>query len=610
MDENLSTTQVVPDFIFGTLATDTLRIESLIRERKGLWHDAQLDPPDPLPEEPIAVRLAVGPDVPADRATLYYTTDGSVPRGSRGQAERGTALAMKPVATTWETLVWGYRDLWQGIIPPQPDGVEVRYILEAWQSTGPGSWYAGQGDGPQVYGFIVDREAVPEWIRDAVIYQIFVDRFAPDPGTDFERPTDPLGGFYGGTLRGILSRLDYLADLGVTCLWLSPIFPSPTHHGYDATDYGTVEPRLGNEADLQMLLDGAHRRGMRVILDFVANHLSRQHPAFVEAQRDRESETAQWFTFEEWPSRYRSFFGVPEMPQINTDHPAARAYLIEHAQRWLRFGVDGFRLDYANGPSHAFWSAFRAATRAVKPDSVTLGEVVETSELQRSYVGRMDGTLDFLLLEALRGFFSFRRLAPSQFDAFLRRHLAFFPESLILPSFLDNHDMNRFLWTVGGDVRRLRLAALCQFTLPGPPIIYYGTEVGLSQNRDVRYPDGSGHPEEARLPMVWDDRQKSDLLTYFRKLINLRREGGSAWREARRTELIDDERGLYAYSCGDFIVVLNNHPAEATIVVDAWRGAALALSTEPALSWHPAKCELRLPPFAGACLRRSLPPFS
>ena len=127
-----------------------------------------------------------------------------------------------------------------------------------------------------------------------------------------------------------------------------------------------------------------------------------------------------------------------------------------------------------------------------------------------------------------------------------------------MPSFLDNHDMNRFLWVVGGDVRRLKLAALCQFTLPQPPITYYGTEVGLSQVRDVRYADGSGHPEESRLPMLWGDAQNSDLLDLYRKLGALRQATPATWRSHRTTLLADDATGLYVYRCNDTLVVLNN----------------------------------------------------
>ena len=333
---------------------------------------------------------------------------------------------------------------------------------------------------PRVYAYVVDSEQQPEWLQEAVIYQIFVDRFAPDPGSEFAQPPN-RNGFYGGTLAGIRDKLDYLAELGVTCLWLTPIYPAPSHHGYDATDYGAVEPRLGNLEDFERLTDAAHALGMRIVLDYVANHLSNEHPAFLAAKQDRDAETASWFRFYDWPNDYDTFLGVRTMPRLATDDAGARAYLIDNACRWLDRGADGFRLDHAHCATHAFWSSFRAATRATRPDSATFGEVTDTPVVVRSFTGRMDGTLDFTLLEVLRQFFGFHALLPSEFDRFLRRHFAFFGESLTLPSFLDNHDMNRFLFSVGGDVRRLKLAALCQFTLPGPPIIYYGTEVGLSQ---------------------------------------------------------------------------------------------------------------------------------
>jgi glycosidase len=285
------------------------------------------------------------------------------------------------------------------------------------------------------------------------------------------------------------------------------------------------------------------------------------------------------------------------MPVINTDSPAARTYLIEHAQRWLQRGCDGFRLDHADGPTHAFWSAFRAATRAVKPDSVMLGEIIETSLLQRSVTGRMDGCLDFLLHQALRRFFSFDLINPTQLDSFLQRHFDYFSTNYVQPSFLDNHDVNRFLWTVHGDKRRLRLAALFLFTLPGPPIIYYGTEVGLNQRNDV------GRMEEARLPMPWrDEDQDKDLLVYYKALIALRHQGGTVWRNSRQTLLIDDERNLYGYACGPYAVILNNSLQTVTISLNDWQGADLVFVTETDVAWK--NSALILPPFAGACLRQ------
>jgi glycosidase len=273
---------------------------------------------------------------------------------------------------------------------------------------------------------------------------------------------------------------------------------------------------------------------------------------------------------------------------------------VEHAQRWIERGCDGFRLDHADGPTHAFWSAMRAATRHANPNSVMLGEVIETPLLQRSFSGRMDGCLDFLLHQTIRRFFSFDLITATQFDSFLQRHFDYFPANYVQPSFLDNHDVNRFLWTVRGDKRRLRLAALCQFTLPGPPIIYYGTEVGLSQENDV------GHLEEARLPMPWEnDDQDQDLLSFYKALIMFRRQTGFVWCDPRQTLLIDDEHNVYAYACDPYAVVLNNSPQAAAIPLPHWQNAELVLATEADVAWKPDQGELILSPFAGGCLRRS-----
>ena len=178
------------------------------------------------------------------------------------------------------------------------------------------------------------------------------------------------------------------------------------------------------------------------------------------------------------------------------------------------------------GATHAFWSAFRVATRRAKADAAIFGEITDTPALMRSYTGRMDGVLDFHLLDLLRGFFAFQSIAVSQFDRAVRQHFAYFGQALVLPSFLDNHDMNRFLWIANGDTRRLKLAALCQFTLPQPPIVYYGTEVGLSQRQAV------GRLEEARLPMLWDEQQDRDLLDFYQRLIHLRRQTSATWSTA------------------------------------------------------------------------------
>ncbi|NTU83924.1 MAG: alpha-amylase [Chloroflexales bacterium] len=629
---------VSSDFIFGTMATDARRLGYLRAELAGVSHRHRIEPLDPEPGQPVTLSVTLGPAVAADRLTIYYTTDGAAPGGRRGAPDPGTfAVACERLASVWDTLLWAYTEEWQGTIPPQPIGTTVRYRIEAWSTCDECSAMAseivgstagdgtvlgdvGPGDtnlrelgrefsltfvrGARTFAYRVDEERTPAWLRDAIIYHVFVDRFAPGGGRSFATPATPMG-FYGGTLAGVTEQIDYIAALGVGAIWLSPIFPSPSHHGYDATDYFSVEPRLGTGAELRALLAAAHARGIRVLLDYTANHFSSSHPVFQSALRDPASPYRDWFTFTSYPDTYVSFFGVADLPQINSDHPAARRFMIEPALYWLQQGVDGFRLDYTIGPSHAFWTDFRAATRAARADSATMGEAVDTAEILRSYTGRFDGCLDFLLLQALRLFFAFGELRPSQFATFLQRHLSAFPPGLLMPSFLDNHDMNRFLWVSRGDVRRLKLAALCQYTLPHPPIVYYGTEAGLSQERDVRHPDGSGHPEESRLPMLWGEAQNDDLLAFYRRLGALRRETAQVWRGPRRTIFLDDARGHLGHLCGEpgaeHLVAINNGPADARIALPDGRcSLAFATTADAAVSG----ATLSLPAYGGAVLRQ------
>ncbi len=587
-------TNVTQDFIFGTMATDALRLAAIQAEGRSVHHGNRIVPVDPEPDQPVQLWVSVGTDVSADSVVAYYTLDGSEPDGESSQVvfERGQVV--------WDTLLWGYRQEWFGTIPAQPAATLVRYRIAAVARNGTLAWadpdpLTGEA---MTFAYHVDREPVPSWIRDAVIYHIFVDRFSPGAGRDWNM-AHTLGDIWGGTLRGVIERLPYLQQLGVSCLWLSPVFPSPTHHGYDATDYMHVEPRLGTDDDLRELFAAAHALGMRVLLDYVANHISNEHPAFLRAIADPNAPERSWFTFERWPDEYRSFFGVKSMPQLNNESPGAREYIVSAARYWLEQGADGFRLDYANGPSHAFWAYFRAATRAQKPDSFTVGEIVETAELQRSYQGRLDGVLDFLLLQHMRAFFAFDTITTSAFDSFLRRHLAYFSNDFVLPSFLDNHDMNRFLWVVGGDIRRLKIAALCQFTLPHPPIIYYGTEVGLNQTHDLQYPDGSRRMEESRGLMPWDAEQNADVLQFYTQLIAVRRQQPNLWRGTRRILALHDA-GLYVVAVeaatASAIVALNRSHVEQR--VDVPTALNLTLSTEDGVVYQGQV--LTLPPFSGA----------
>jgi 1,4-alpha-glucan branching enzyme len=332
---------------------------------------------------------------------LYYTTDGSDPAGAFGQAENGRAIPMQPARTEWNTLDWGYIRHFRAQVPGQPEGTVVRYRLSAGEDAQL-EIFADQG---AYYAFLVADDPVPAWTRSAVVYHIFIDRFSPEDGKAWAQP-DRLDGFFGGTLRGIIDRLDYIQELGANTLYLSPIFPSDSHHGYNATDYFSIEPRLGTLEDFRELLDRAHARGMRVLLDFVPNHWSDQHTSFQQAIADPSSPYRDWYIFSDYPNEYDGFFGVKCMPRINLRNPAAREHMLAAVRYWLELGVDGFRLDYAVGPTPDFWADFRKTVRSARPDAWSFGEVVDPPDAQLAFEGLLDGCLDFMLLEGFRQTFA------------------------------------------------------------------------------------------------------------------------------------------------------------------------------------------------------------
>jgi len=559
------------DFIFGGIERDEEALNAAERNRwRGIRHLHAIQPLDPRPGQPVTITVFVGPDVNIDQVSAYVSSDDHYPTGRRGVAEHGFSVALQRVQIQWQPLIWNYVEIWQAQLPAQPTGTRVHYCVEGWCSYDAtvSVWsrepnLERTAEQPALYGYHVDEFETPRWAHEAITYHIFVDRFT---GVENRWLTAAeLNSFTGGTLRGVIDQLDYLVDLGVTVLWLSPIFRTPTYHGYDTSDYFTVDPRFGTNDDLRELVTIAHARGLRVLLDFVANHTSVEFAPFVEAQHNPASAYRDWFSFDPvYKHGYRGFFDEASMPQLDTDHPAVRHFLINAARYWLReYDVDGYRLDYAAGPSHAFWSEFRAACRQVKPDCWLFGEVTLAGDALRTYTGRLDGCLDFAFARNVRLLCASTQPAITigQFANAIERGRAFFSaagdaSNFTLPTFIDNHDMNRFLWMVGNDKDRLRLAAGLLFALGGSPVIYYGTEVGLSQPR----PKGPWR-EEARHPMLWGAAQDQALLADFKAWIRVRRQHPALAYGGFITHLLDALRRLWllerAYADDRVLVAIN-----------------------------------------------------
>ncbi|HWV24836.1 MAG TPA: alpha-amylase family glycosyl hydrolase [Thermomicrobiales bacterium] len=529
-----------PDVIFGTLTADEQRLNAIRERLHGLWHGARITPRDPEPGDDVTISVTVGTDLSIKGMVVRFTTDGSMPDAS------SPALRAQSAGSRWETLVRGYIEEWTARIPAQENDTLVQYRIQALTETGETVWADTDPETgePGLFAYNVDTAQVPRWLRQAVIYRVIVDHFASGSGTS-------LNDTHGGTLEGLLSRLDHIADLGATAIWLSPVFPS----GGDATDYTAVAPRLGTEADLRAAIDAAHARGIRVLLDLVTN----------------------------------------DAPDATADT------LIDAARYWLERGVDGFHLDDTNGSSLAFWSRFRRALLEMKPDAVLIGESAGSAETMALYDGRLDGMLDLLLLQQIRAFFALGTISSDAFWRFLSRHLAWMPAGLTLPSLLDHDNMNRFLWIVKGDTRKLKIAALVQCALPHPPVIFYGTEVGLSQRHDLENPDGSRRLEESRMPMIWGASQNRELRSFYRALIHWRKSQTIFATSPMLVHAGDD--GLLVFRSGQWFIAVNRSEDEIAIDFARHGEVWLALGTEFDVQLHGSA--LQLPAMSGAILRAS-----
>jgi neopullulanase len=373
---------------------------------------------------------------------------------------------------------------------------------------------------------------VPAWAAETVFYQIFPDRFArsgrvPAPGLFEDWAAPPTqAGFKGGDLYGVVDRLDDLADLGVTGLYLNPVFTAASNHRYNASDYLEVDPLLGGDDALRGLLDAAHERGIRVLLDGVFNHSGRGFFPFQHViEAGARSPYRDWFYLDPdvldghrgidpYPTGdpeghhlragYRSWWNIPSLPKLRVQHPPLREFLFQVAEHWLRFGIDGWRLDVpADVEDPTFWPEFRRRVRAVKPDAYLVGEI--WSESPEWLLGdRFDALMNYPLGLAILGFASAGQLNQEAIDgqADYRRFLkaldgAGFAARLshlfalhdpvttsVQYNLIGSHDSPRARTCLAGDAAALRLATLLQMVLPGTPAIYYGDELGMEGGPD------------------------------------------------------------------------------------------------------------------------------
>ena len=441
----------------------------------------------------------------------------------------------------------------------------------------------------------VDRFKAPEWVKETVWYQIFPERFANGDSSNDPEGTLPWGSkkhpgqddFYGGDLQGIIDHLDYLEELGINGLYLTPIFMAETNHKYDTTDYLEIDPTFGDKKLFKQLVDEAHRRGMRVMLDAVFNHIGYYSKPWQDVLAHQEnSRYKDWFHIHSFPVNaydeltisemnnmdgldYDAFGFVGHMPKLNTANPEVKEYLLEVATYWIReFDIDGWRLDVANEVDHQFWKEFHAACVKEKEDIYILGEIWHSSQ---SWLegDEFHAIMNYVFTEKIEDYFLKGIFTPTEMIHGMNQQRMLYRKQTNEVQFnsLDSHDTPRLL-TKAHDNKKLVQAILAfMFAQNGTPCIYYGTEVGL---------DGFDDPD-CRKCMPWDEKdQDLEMFDFMKRLIAFRKEhqkvlstGDTIWHDVRDAEQLigfkrvteDEQLILYFNQNSDAATV--NLPVEA-----------------------------------------------
>jgi len=420
----------------------------------------------------------------------------------------------------------------------------------------------------------------PYWVQDAIFYEIFPDRFANgDPDNDPPN-VQPWGspptihGFQGGDLRGILRRFDYLLELGITALYLTPIFQASSTHRYNTTDYFKIDPKLGNLDDFRALLDTAHRNNVRVILDGVFNHCGRGFFAFSDLLENGEnSPYKDWFHVKRFPldaytpgeaENYLAWWKFKSLPKFNTKNTQVRQYIFDVARYWIEQGADGWRLDVPNEiDDDAFWEEFRHTVKSANRDAYLAGEIW-TPDPRWANDSHFDGLMNYPLRDALLRLLYAGTLDMPHFVEKAEGLLKSYPRENVYAMYipLGSHDTERLFTKVERSTEKAKLAFLFQFAYPGAPAIYYGDEIGLEGEKD---PD-------SRRAFPWDQSSwNMELYQWVKSLIALRKRYPSLRRGDFQRLLADDTNGHYVFTrtLGEekVVVAMNAAPHQQNVEI-------------------------------------------
>lgn len=456
----------------------------------------------------------------------------------------------------------------------------------------------------------------PEWVKDAVFYHIFPERFhngkpeiSPKQVVTWGSIDPSYDTFFGGDLYGVYEKLDYLQDLGINAIYFCPITEGASNHKYDTIDYFKVDPHFGDDDMFKKLVDEAHRRGMKVMLDAVFNHIGYLAPQWQDVLAHGEaSRYKDWFHISAFPVldkpmeeitdkhgiNFETFGFTPHMPKLNTDNEVVVQYLLDVATYWVKvFDIDGWRLDVANEVDHRFWRRFRDAVKAVKPELYIVGEVWHDAMPWLSG-DQFDAVMNYPVSEAIVDFIAKGSDDSQAFMARINANRFQYPLPVYESMFnlLDSHDTARILTQCGESIEKVKLAYTVLMTLPGVPCIYYGSEIAMT----------GGHDPLCRKCMQWDEeKQDLEFKAWMMQLIRMRKENAAAKSSQLKWLSLDHPR-VVAYEKSDIqgerlLVIINASDAYADIHTQ-YEAGELVMSAETI-----ALNDVRLRPYESMIIR-------
>ncbi|MFR2345283.1 MAG: glycoside hydrolase family 13 protein, partial [Acutalibacteraceae bacterium] len=501
----------------------------------------------------------------------------------------------------------------------------------------------------------------PDWLAGGVLYQIFPDRFCSSGekkqdvpygrtmhGDWYEQPEwrpNAAGeitnsDFFGGDLKGIEQKLGYLESLGVTCIYLNPIFESHSNHRYDTANYEKIDPLLGTEADFRALCTAAKARGIRILLDGVFSHTGSDSIYFNRegrygdggAYRSQQSPYYPWYSFRRWPDDYECWWNFITLPNVREGNPAYDAYINGESgiiRRWLKAGAAGWRLDVADELPDCFIDSLNRAVKGFDENALVLGEVWEDASnktaygVRRRYLmgGQLDSVMNYPFRDAILGFLcgAHASLMMDRIETIVENYP---PQVLdILMNHIGTHDTERALTVLGGEpagergrawqsaqrmtpdqretaLERLRLASLLQFMLPGVPCIYYGDEAGMEGYRDpfnrACYPWG---------------REEEDLLAWYRYIALLRREHSDILKHGKlrsvyaHGDILSFERYIETEYGEKALFIAVNRSGDNAVIPGADYRRAQFIFGAPYINDTDGPADFKLPPFGFSLLR-------